>query len=115
MGGDMPDNSPFVERLLTANEVLAANQNSYDARQLFRKNGHVVWTSKIPDSKNVYLAFFNLNEKTESISVELNDLGIKSSVNVRDLWEEQDLGKFKKRFDAEVNSHGAAIFKLSVN
>lgn len=113
MGGDMPDNSSFVEKLLTADEVLEANQNSYDARQLYRKDGHVVWTSKIPDSEDIYVAFFNLNEKTETVSVDFKELGLKGKCHVRDLWEKEDVGNFSKSFSHEVNSHGAQIFKIS--
>lgn len=113
MGGDMPDNSPFVEKLLTADEVLEANQNSYDARQLYRKDGHVVWTSKIPDSEDIYIAFFNLNEQEETVLVDFKELGIKGKQKVRDLWEKEDLGNFSKSFGNKVNSHGAKIFRVS--
>jgi alpha-galactosidase len=113
MGGDMPDNSPFVEKLLTAEEVLKANQNSFDAKQLYRKDGHVVWTSKIPDSDNIYIAFFNLNEKNEHVSVDFKDLGLKGEVKIRDLWEKKDIGSYSKVFATPVNSHGAEIFRFS--
>ena len=113
MGGDMPDNSPFVEKLLTAEEVLKANQNSFDAKQLYRKDGHVVWTSKIPDSDDIYIAFFNLNEKNEHVSVDFKDLGLKGEVKIRDLWEKKDIGSYSKVFATPVNSHGAEIFRFS--
>lgn len=115
MGGDMPDNSAFVEKLLTADEVLQANQKSYDAKQLYRKDGHVVWTSKIPDSDDLYVAFFNLNEEKENVSVNFKELGLKGKYKVRDLWEKQDLGSFSKSFSHDVNSHGAQIFRISSN
>ena len=113
MGGDMPVNSSFVEALLSNEEVLAANQNSYDAKQLYRKEGHVVWTSKIPDSKDIYVAFFNLNEEKETVSVDFKELGLKGKNQIRDLWKKEDLGSFSKSFSSEVNSHGAQIFRVS--
>lgn len=115
MGGDMPDNSPFVEALLTNKEVLAANQQSFDARQLYRQNGHVVWTSKIPDSDDIYVAFFNLNEKKETVKVNLKDLGLKGKCKVQDLWERKELGPFKTTFNAVINSHGAGLYRISSN
>ena len=115
MGGDMPDNNPLVEMLLTNDEVLAANQNSYDVRQLYRKDGHVVWTSKIPGSEDVYVAFFNLNEQKETVNVDFSDLNLKRKCKVRNLWEKKDLGKFNKSFAFDINAHGAAIFRLSIN
>jgi alpha-galactosidase len=112
MGGDMPDNSPFVENLLTAEEVLEANQNSCNARQFFRQDGQVVWISDIPDSEDIYLAMFNLNESGEEIQVDLGSLGFTGKCKVRDLWREKDLGIFKYSFQHQVNSHGAQIFRL---
>ncbi len=114
MGGDMPDNSDFVEALLTAEEVLEVNQNSYGAKQLYRENGHVVWTSKIPNSDDIYVAFFNLNEEKENVTVDFKELGLKGKLKVRDLWKKEDLGKYNKTFSHEVNSHGAQIFKISL-
>jgi hypothetical protein len=72
-----------------------------------------VWTSKIPDSEDVYVAFFNLNEEKENISVVWKDLGLSGKCLVRNLWEKQDLGKFSKSFSHEVNAHGAQIFRIS--
>ncbi len=115
MGGDMPDNSPFVEALISNDEVLAANQNSYGARQLYRKDGHVVWTSKIPDSEDVYVAFFNLNDKKEKIEVKYSDLGLKGKCKVRNLWTKEDVGTTSQSFSSEVSSHGANIFRISPN
>jgi hypothetical protein len=114
MGGDMPDNSPFVESLLTNDEVLAVNQRAYDAKQLFRKDNQVVWTSKIPGSTDVYVAFFNLGGETAQVAVDLAALGIKGKVTVRDLWEKKELGIFSKSYSANVNSHGAKLFRFSI-
>lgn len=63
----MPDNNSFVEALLTNGEVLKVNQDSYDAKQLYQINEKVVRTSNIPDSEDIYFAFFNLNERTEKV------------------------------------------------
>ncbi|MEM9987486.1 MAG: glycoside hydrolase family 27 protein, partial [Bacteroidota bacterium] len=62
MGGDMPDNNPFVEKLLTNPEVLAANQQAYDSQEFQRISGKVIWSSRIPDSPDRYVALFNLND-----------------------------------------------------
>jgi hypothetical protein len=113
MGGDMPDNSPFVESLLTAEELLETNQHSYDARQFSRKDEQVLWISKIPDSENINLAMFNLNETAQDIKVDFDSLGMNGICKVRDLWKKEDLGNYKKSFSHEVNPHGAQIFKIS--
>jgi|JFJP01.1.fsa_nt_gi hypothetical protein len=113
MGGDMPDNSPFVEQLLTNAEVLAVNQQSYGAKQFYRKDDKVVWISRIPQSNDLYMAFFNLNDHRKTVDVNFQELGIKKECKIRSLWDKKDVGNFKKSFSAEINPHGAAIYRIS--
>jgi len=112
MGGDMPDNSEFVESLLTNDEVIQVNQKAIESRQLFRNNGLVAWTSKSADSQKKYLALFNLNEENSSIEVNLEDLGISKKAEVRDIWEKSNIGSFSGKFSAQVNPHGARLFMI---
>ncbi|HSM48496.1 MAG TPA: glycoside hydrolase family 27 protein [Draconibacterium sp.] len=114
MGGDMPDNSPFVESLLTNPEVLAVNQDAYDAKQLYRNGSKVVWTSKIKGTNDVYIALFNTGAEKSPVDVSFSELGIKGKVTVRDLWEKKEVGSFSKSFSANVNSHGAKLYRITV-
>jgi alpha-galactosidase len=114
MGGDMPDNSPFVESLLTNPEVLAVNQDAYDAKQLYRNGSKVVWTSKIKGTNDVYIALFNTGAEKLPVDVSFSELGIKGKVTVRDLWEKKEVGSFSKSFSADVNSHGAKLYRITV-
>lgn len=112
MGGDMPENSDFVESLLTNDEVMDVNQHAIESRQLFRTQGLVVWTSKSADLKYTYLAMFNLNEVNSEISVNLADLGITEKAEVRDLWTKSTVGTFSGNFTSSVNPHGAKLFRI---
>lgn len=113
MGGDMPDNSKFVESLLTNQEVIEVNQNSHDAHQLFREGSKIVWTSKHNESNDIYVALFNDGETPVKIEVPFKDLGIKGKVTVRDLWAKKDMGNVQNSLISEVNPHGAMIFRIS--
>jgi alpha-galactosidase len=113
MGGDMPDNSKFVERLMTNGEVLAANQKAENPRQLYRENGQVVWCSNIPGSKDMYMAIFNLNDELVEIPVAFSLMGLSEKCKVRDLWDQKDLGSYTAKLNEKVNPHGARIFKIS--
>jgi hypothetical protein len=112
MGGDMPDNNEFVEKLMTNAEILAANQNAENSRQLFRENGKVVWCSNIPGSDEMYMALFNLNNEPAEIQVSFSDMGLKNECKIRDLWLHKDIGTFTGKFSDEVNPHGAKIFRI---
>jgi hypothetical protein len=113
MGGHMPENSRFVEQLLTNEEVLAVNQRGYDARQLFRTATQCVWVSKIPGSKAINAAFFNLGEATTDVSATFEALGLSGKCAVRDLWQKQDIGSITKQMTATVPPHGARMFRIT--
>jgi hypothetical protein len=113
MGGDMPDNSPFVENLLTNEEVIQVNQKAKNARQLFRENGKVIWTSEDSESNARYAAVFNLNDQPADISIELVSLGFPGKCKIRDLWQKKNLEPVEGSFSVNVNPHGAKIFKVS--
>lgn len=113
MGGDMPDNSDFVEKLMTNSEILSANQYAENSRQLFRTEDKVAWCSDIPGSGAKYVALFNLGESPVEIEVSLSDIGLKGDCSVRDLWLMEEKGTFSQSFKNIVNPHGAKIFRLT--
>jgi len=115
MGGNMPENTSFVEKLLTNDEVIAVNQQGYAARQLFRRDGMCVWVSKNPGSPDLNVAFFNLDEATKNVSVTLAELGLKGRCQVRDLWEKKDLGAVSDKISQPVQPHGARLFRIKVD
>jgi alpha-galactosidase len=113
MGGNLPENTPFILNLLTNPEVIAVNQKGIEAKQLFRKDEMCVWVSKVPNSKDLNIGFFNLSKETKDIAVSFEELGIKGSYKVRDLWQRSDIGLFDGKFNHSVNTHGAKLFRLS--
>ncbi|HEU4903638.1 MAG TPA: NPCBM/NEW2 domain-containing protein, partial [Flavisolibacter sp.] len=51
---------------------------------------------------------------SETIAVNLSELGIKSSCVITDLWTGRVLGQFKRQFAPEINRHGAGLYKIVV-
>jgi alpha-galactosidase len=114
MGGNLPENTPFVLQLLTNPEVIAVNQKSIDAKQLYRKDDVCVWVSKMSNSKDLNVAFFNLGKEAKDIKISWEELGLTGNYKVRDLWAKQDIGSFSGAFNKSVNSHGAKIFRFTL-
>ncbi|WP_428329301.1 glycoside hydrolase family 27 protein [Mucilaginibacter sp.] len=114
LGGNLPENRPFELQLFNNSEVIAVNQQGEDPRELYKKDGNVVWYSHVQGRKDIYVAMFNLNEQASDVAVSFAALGLKGKVSVRDLWKKQDIGTFKQAYHQQVNKHGAALFKLSV-
>ena len=113
LGGNLPENREQELKLFTNDEVLAVNQHGTDPRQLYKTNDAMVWYSHVPDSKDIYVALFNLDPQSNEVSIDFAQLGLKGKIAVRDLWEKQDLGSFKKGYKKTINTHGAALLKLS--
>lgn len=107
-GGHLPESDELSISLITNEEVLEVNQNSKNNRQLFRTATQIAWTADAVDNDSTYLALFNIGDFSQNIKV---DLGTNTYL-FRDLWRKTNLGVFENKFQFEVPSHGAALFKL---
>ena len=67
-GGDLPKNDAWTKALITNAEVLAVNQNSENNHQLSRNGDEVIWIADVPNSKDKYLAIFNLSDN-ETVNI----------------------------------------------
>ncbi|WP_454803064.1 glycoside hydrolase family 27 protein [Mucilaginibacter phyllosphaerae] len=113
IGGNLPENRELELKLFTNAEVLAVNQQGENPRQLYKKDGAMVWYSHVQGSKDLYVALFNIGDSNQKVAVDFAALGLKGKVKVRNLWQKQDVGQFKKLYSQDVNLHGAILLKLS--
>jgi hypothetical protein len=117
IGGYLPQTDSFTLEMLRNKEALEVNRNSINNRQLYHFNTEIViWTAEIPDSRDKYLALFNISDGKIPIEVGVNwdQLGLTDSVyKVRDLWAGKDLGSFTSRFASFIPTHGAGLYKIS--
>ncbi|WP_222431556.1 glycoside hydrolase family 27 protein [Mucilaginibacter achroorhodeus] len=113
MGGNMPENRPFDLKLLNNPEVLAVNQKGEDPKELYHNNESMVWYSKVPASKDIYAAVFNLQEKDGEVALDLNKLGMVGKIAIRNLWERQNAGTHQNTYQQKIKKHGAALLRLS--
>ncbi|MGH9405005.1 MAG: glycoside hydrolase family 27 protein [Terriglobia bacterium] len=113
MGGDLPSLDRFTLSLLTNPEVLAVDQHSVGNHEILRPPHAVIWEADVPGSRAKYVAFFNTGEQSQHLSVGFNKLGLGGRVAVRDLWQEKNLGAAAQSWGAQVDAHGARLFKLS--
>jgi len=113
IGGNLPENRELELKLFTNAEVLAVNQQGENPRQLYKKDGAMVWYSHVQGSKDLYVALFNIGDSNQKVAVDFAALGLKGKVKVRNLWQKQDVGQFEKLYSQDVNLHGAILLKLS--
>jgi len=116
-GGDLPGNDDFTLSLLNNKEVLAIEKNSANNKELFRADDAICWIADDPKTGDKYVALFNPADKpgVSKIAVQLQQLGFNGACKVRDLWSKTNLGEFKGEFSANINSHGAGLYKISQN
>jgi alpha-galactosidase len=112
MGGDLRALDDATLALLTNDEVLRVNQQGTGARQIFRTDRHVGWTSQYAGNGARYLALFNIGEQGEETGVELSALGVTGAAKVRDLWARRSLGSARGRFAVTLPPHGSGLYRL---
>jgi alpha-galactosidase len=117
VGADLAVLDAATLALLTNDEVLAVNQASQDNRELFRRDGLVVWQATSAHDE-AYVAVFNLNDPVPGaaiapVPVKLGELGLTGPRRVRDLWRRSDLDSAQDSFAPQIPGHGAGLFRLS--
>jgi len=91
--------------------VLDVNQHGLNPRQLSKRDGHMIWVSDA--SGGWYVGLFNIGELQKDITIDFAQLGYKGRLAVRDLWQRQDNGIFKKQYTQKVPAHGVALIRLT--
>lgn len=112
IGGELRDNDEWTFNLLTNHEVLGLLKHSYGARQIMRTGDTIVWTSNGIDGSK-YVAFFNISFAFTNPSISLSRLGLRGTYKVRNLWKHEDTGVVSDYVSANVNPHGAVLYKLT--
>lgn len=109
-GGHLPETGDFAWSLISNPEAMAVNQSSHGGHEDARRRGSILWKAEPEQGEGVYIGVFNTADSgMKSIKVTLSRLGFKGEVAVRDLWARKDLGFARKRFEIDVNAHGARL------
>ena len=110
-GGEMRENDEWTLSLMTNREVLDINQHSHGAKQAYRDEKLIIWTSVAQDSSEV-LALFNVSDKPITAKAVLADLGLKSAKTAYELWDKTSTDIKDNALRCEIPAHGAKLFKL---
>lgn len=117
MGGEMRDNDEFTLSLLQNRELIDMLKNSSGARQFSRNEvdckGEIIWTSNGENCK--YVALFNTDDDIREISFDITNISISGcDYSVWDMWSHKEYTVTDGEFSADVNSHGARLFKITL-
>jgi hypothetical protein len=129
LGGDFTAADKWELSLLTNDDVLAIDQDASGkaatralaaagGRGGVRRTGPApvtgteAWCKTLSDGSTA-VGLFNRGAVTADCSVTLAQLGLKGSYHVTDVWTHQPLADTSDRLDANVQSHGAVLLKLT--
>jgi alpha-galactosidase len=111
--GDMARLDDFTLSLLTNDEVLEVDQDPL-GQPGFRASQHdqrEVWAKNMDDGTKA-VGLFNRGETEATVTAKWSELGLVGKQIVRDLWRQQDLGKFADEFTATVPRHGVVLIRM---
>ncbi len=114
LGGNLPENRDWEERLFTNDEVLEANQQGTDPRQAYKQDGKMVWFSHGANGNVFYVGLFNIGDSAKKVTIDWATLGIRRKAAVRDCWKKADAGVFSRSYGQVIPAHGAALVKVTV-
>ncbi len=102
--------------ILKNEELIAVNQDAL-GRQGFRasREGKLEVLKKPLEHGSLAVGLFNRGDESARMTARWEDLGLEgdAAAKVRDLWAHEELGEFKGSFEAEVESHGSAIVRVT--
>ncbi len=113
LGGNMPENRAIEKDIFSNKEVIAVNQNGKNPKQLYKKDGSMVWFSEVQGSKDLYVGLFNIADSAYEVVVDFNTLGIIGNAKLRDLWKHYDLGIFTKQYLNTIPAHGCVMLRIT--
>lgn len=108
---DFENIDAFTLSLLKNAEVIEVNQDPLGQAAKVSTNNPSVWIKTMEDGSSV-IALFNVTKKKQTISANLDTLGLSGGYRVRDLWRQKDLANAHGTLSTEVESHGVALFRL---
>ena len=111
--GDITRVDDFTLSLLTNDEVIDVDQDPLGkpGRRVAIADDLEVWAKDMADGTKA-VGLFNRGEDTATVTAKWSDLGLKGKRIVRDLWRQQDLGKYEGDFKASVPRHGVVLVRL---
>ena len=112
MGGEMRNNDEFTLSLLTNRDILQMHRQGENAHQVRRTEKSCVWKSRDSEDGSVYVALFNLADLDAEVSVSWDELELSGEYQVKDLWEQKELGVLSAELSRTLPPHGAAVYKL---
>jgi alpha-galactosidase len=113
LGCDLQKLDPFTMSLLSNDEVLALDQDALGQQATcVDVTGSVYIYAKDLETGSKAVGLFNCGSTAETGTVSWSELRVSGKRMVRDLWRQQDLGRFSEKYSAAIPPHGVVLIRL---
>jgi alpha-galactosidase len=112
-GNDLTTMTPETIALLTNREVIAVDQDKLGKQgdRISEEGPIEIWARPLADGSKA-VGVFNRLSTPLSATVDFRQLGFRGPVNVRDIWQEKDLGAMKDPYTVTVQPHGVVFLHV---
>lgn len=113
-GNDLSKMTAVDKSLLMNKEAIAIDQDSLGKQgdRLYESGDLDVWTKPLSGGR-VAVGLFNRSWSIRDVSVDLAEIGFRSGANVRDVWQQKNLGHHTGVFVRTLPKHGAVLLIVS--
>lgn len=117
----------FTLNLLTNDEIIEINQDPLgkSARLLSEEEGVQIWAKPLEDGSYA-VGLFNVadfgktpetyfrwgDEKPKTFTFDFNKINLKGKYQLRDVWQQKDLGSFSNSFKTDIRHHGVLMLRM---
>lgn len=102
-----------IDTFFKNDDLIYVNQKSIDNRQVIKSNDSVVWIATDPANGDRFVALFNLSDTKKEVSLVLENEGMRGKFKSTELWSNEVQESVEKEILADVEAHGAKIYRLS--
>jgi alpha-galactosidase len=113
-GNDLRSMTAETKDILTNSEVIAVDQDSKGAqgRRVWDEGPLEIWVKPLANGSRA-IGLFNRGESSLKITLDFKMIGTTGSLQLRDVWEHQDVGQMEKSYTADVPKHGVVMLIAS--
>jgi alpha-galactosidase len=113
LSGDITRLDEFTLSLLTNDEIIEVDQDllGKPGYRVSKSGDNEVWIRILEDGSRA-VGLFNRGDKASEVTALWSDLGISGEQKLRDLWRQQDLGRYNKSYTASVPRHGVVMLRM---
>lgn len=111
--GDMSKLDEFTLNVLCNPEIIEVNQDPLgEGAMVIKQNEELFLMVKNLADGSKAVGMFNRGKKDAKMSLNFSELQLTGKYHVRDLWRQKDLGRYKRKFEAQVPSKEVVMVKI---